>query len=383
MENKEIIECRDNLRTKLEEDIIINKKKNEQIGKIVFYKDFELINKTKKHLGLIENEVFIVNRNIYDDENNKINLYEIYDENQLLLAKTNKEGKLIYEESYKEKLKMHFGKFYKESGIDNRDSYLIREREFVVGDKPYEKLNEKEKKEILEKEEIQKDKKVDEKELDNPEIARQDLKYSDDDILYSVEIKDEKFYENVPDAKKYEGNAMLIYSKKEGRFVIGGMVNGHFEKSKYIEPSMSTMKTSIDFDNDGSSIEEDNIHGIMQIKNNPNFAYSIDIESTGYIEFQEIRIDRTKNPVKYITADIETTRQYKSSKEVEYAMRIDKNHEISDEVDDFDRAKREGKKVDLDDIGDRDDEQEQEDIKQNEIETDGDEHYWRRYNRER
>lgn len=352
MNNKEIIESRDNLREMLEEDIKVNKKKNEQIGKIVFYKDFELINKTKKHLGLIENEVFIVTRNIYDD-NNKITLYEIYDENQILLAKTDKEGKISYEESYKDKLKKNFGKFYEESGIEERDSYLIREREFIVGDKPYKELNEKEKEQLVIKEEKQKDKKVEEKEMDNPEIARKDLKYSDDDILYSVEIKDKRFYKQVPDAKKYEGNAMLIYSKKEGRFVIGGMVNGHFEKSKYIEPSMSTMKTSIDLDNNGRPVERDNIHGIMQIKNNPNYAYSIDIEATGYIEFQELRIDRTKSIPQYISADLETTRQYRSSKEVEYAMRMDTNHEIYDEVDDFNKAERNNEEIDLEDMGDR------------------------------
>ena len=35
---------------------------------------------------------------------------------------------------------------------------------------------------------------------------------------------------------------------------------GHFEKSKYIEPSISTMKTSIDLDNNGRPVERDNIH---------------------------------------------------------------------------------------------------------------------------
>lgn len=354
MNNKEIIEARDNLRESLEKDIKDNKKKNEQIGKIVFYKDFELVNKTKEHLGLIENEVFIVTRNVYDEQNNKICLYEIYDENQVLLAKTDRDGKLFYEESYKEKLKKNFGKFYEESGIEERDTYLIREEEFVIGEKPYKDLNGKEKKEIDKKQEKQKVKKVDEKELDNPEIARQDLKYSEDDILYSVEIKDKRFYEQVPSAKQYEGNAMLIYSKKEGKFVIGGMVNGHFEKSEYIEPSRSTMKTSIDLDDKGRPVERETIHGIMQISNNPNYAYSIDIEQTGFIEFQELRIDRTKNPVQYVSADLETTRQYRSGKEVEYTMRRDTNHEIYDEVDDFNRAEKDGVDVDIDEIGDRD-----------------------------
>lgn len=354
MNNKEIVEARDSLRKNLENDIKDNQKRNEQIGKIVFYENFELVNEAKGSMGLVENEVFIVTRNILDENDNKICLYEIYDENQNLLAKTDIEGKITYTESYKVKLKNNFGKFYDEADIDERDFYLIREGEFAVSDKPYKDLNKEEKKELQETLEKQKDNKVDEKEMDNPEIARQDLKYSDDDILYSVEIKDKRFYDQVPSAKEYEGNAMLIYSKKEGKFLIGGMVNGHFEKSEYIDPSMSIMRTTIDLDDNGEKVQKDNIHGIMQITNNPNYAYSIDIEATGYIEFQEIRIDRTKNPVQYVSADLETTRQYRSSKEVEYTMRRDTNHEISDEVDDFYKEKEEGEEdIELDDLGDR------------------------------
>lgn len=355
MEKEEIIESRDNLRDKLEDDIKLNKKKNEQIGKIVFYKDFELINQTKKHMGLIENEVFVVSRNIYDAEDNKTTVYEIYDENQILLAKTDKNGKIFYEESYKEKLKKNFKGFYEKSGIEERECYLLRENEFVVASDEYKNLSKEEKENVIEKANKEKGKKLEEQELNNPEIARKDLEYSDDDILYSVEIKDKRFYEQVPDAKKYDGNAMLIYSKKLGKFVIGGMVDGHFKKSEYIEPSMSTTKTSIDLDNDGTNVKRDNIHGIMQIKNNPYYAYSIDIEATGYIEFQELRVDRSKSTTQYISADLETTRQYRSSKEVEYTMRRDTNPEISDEIEQFNELEKEDKDedVELEDIRQR------------------------------
>ena len=380
MNNKEIIEARDSLREKLEEDIKDKKKKNEQIGKIVYYEDFELINEAKGKLGLMENEVFIVTRNIFGENDSKISVYEIYDENQNLLAITDKDGKITYTERYKEKLKNNFGKFYGEAGIDERDFYLVREGEFSVSDKPYKDLNREEKEKLQEKAEKQKDKKVDEKEMDNPETARKDLQYSDDDILYSVEIKDKRFYDQVPSAKEYDGNAMLIYSKKEGKFIIGGMVNGHFEKSKYIEPSMSTMRTSIDLNDDGEKVQTDNIHGIMQIKNNPNYAYSIDIEATGYIEFQELRIDRSKNPVEYVSADLETTRQYRSSKEVEYAMRRDTNHEISDEVDDYYKKKDSGNAIELDDLGDRDEDGIDEAERNKRIEEEEEEYWFRRGN---
>lgn len=339
-----------------------------------------MINEAKGKLGLIENEVFIVTRNIFGENDSKISVYEIYDENQNLLAITDKDGKITYTESYKEKLKNNFGKFYNEAGIDERDFYLVREGEFSVSDKPYKDLNREEKEKLQEKAEKQKDKKVDEKEMDNPETARKDLQYSDDDILYSVEIKDKRFYDQVPSAKEYDGNAMLIYSKKEGKFIIGGMVNGHFEKSKYIEPSMSTMRTSIDLNDDGEKVQTDNIHGIMQIKNNPNYAYSIDIEATGYIEFQELRIDRSKNPVEYVSADLETTRQYRSSKEVEYAMRRDTNHEISDEVDDYYKKKDSGNAIELDDLGDRDEDGIDEAERNKRIEEEEEEYWFRRGN---
>ena len=77
------------------------------------------------------------------------------------------------------------------------------------------------------------------------------------------------------------------------------------------------------------------------------------LKQHGYIEFQELRIDRTKNPVQYVSADLETTRQYRSSKEVEYAMRMDTNHQISDEVDDFNKKDDSTEDIELDDIGDR------------------------------
>ena len=97
MNNKEIVEARDSLRENLENDIKDNQKRNEQIGKIVFYENFELVNEAKGSMGLVENEVFIVTRNILDENDNKICLYEIYDENQNLLAKTDIEGKIISE----------------------------------------------------------------------------------------------------------------------------------------------------------------------------------------------------------------------------------------------------------------------------------------------
>lgn len=147
--------------------------------------------------------------------------------------------------------------------------------------------------------------------------------------------------------KKYDGNAMLVYSKKLGKFVIGGMVDGHFKKSEYIEPSRSTMKTSIDLDHDGNEVKRDNIHGIMQVKNNPYYAYSIDIEPTGYIEFQELRVDRSKSTVQYVSADLETTRQYRSTKEVERTMRRTTNYEISDEVEKFNELEKEDEEEDI------------------------------------
>ena len=110
-------------------------------------------------------------------------------------------------------MKKNFKGFYEKSGIEERECYLLRENEFVVASDEYKNLSKEEKENVMEKANKEKGKKLEEQELNNPEIARKDLEYSDDDILYSVEIKDKRFYEQVPDAKKYDGYAMLIYSK--------------------------------------------------------------------------------------------------------------------------------------------------------------------------
>ena len=129
------------------------------------------------------------------------------------------------------------------------------------------------------------------------------------------------------------------------------MFDGKIKPSDVVEPSQSTLKYSTDLDNDGRPVKEDNIHGIMKIKNNPYYAFSIDIEPTGYIEFQELRVDRTGVVPKYVTADLETTRQYRVSKDVEYKMRKDTNYEIYDEVRKFEEAKEDGRNITVDELG--------------------------------
>ena len=348
MEKEEAIKYRDELRTDLENDIKEKGTKNEFIGKIVYYSEYEIINQTEEHMGLEEKDIFVVTRHIYEDEN-YIQKYELYDKENNLLAHTNAIGEIVYEENYKEKVKARYGGYYNEIGIDERKSYMVRENEFSISDKPYDKLNEKEKEELQEKANDIDNKKLAQNEFENVEQARKDMKYGENDILYSTEIKDKRFYEQIPSAKKYDGNAMLIYSKKEQKFVIGGMVNGEFKPSEDIEPSRSTMRTSIDLNRDGTDIERETITGIMNVKGNNDYAYSIDVSQSGYIEFQELRKDLYTN--KYITADLETTKQHATTLDVERIMDKTHNYYINDEIEAFkDLEHTEEDKIDLDEI---------------------------------
>ena len=59
MEREKIVAIRDGLREKLE-----SKKTKSKVGKIVYYKDFEVVKGDKDHSAFSEQDVFIVTRKV-------------------------------------------------------------------------------------------------------------------------------------------------------------------------------------------------------------------------------------------------------------------------------------------------------------------------------
>ena len=251
----------------------------------------------------------------------RLEYFEIYDENYSLIAKTDSLGEMQYSEEYKKKL----GSMYNHLGLNERKMYLNKDGEFIVNDKEKEELSQHEEQENKKKEEKYKESKLDNVE---PALIEDDLGIDRKSIKYCQEIQDERFFDLVPESKKFSRTGMLIYAK--GEFMIIGIKDGKFQQYTSIEPAKPTLKTSKDLDRDGSSIKDENISGILKFKDNREYDFSIDIEHDGRVEFQELR--RNLETGELMSADIQTSTQYRASWEVEQMMNKNKNENIEDEM---------------------------------------------------
>ena len=65
-----------------------------------------------------------------------------------------------------------------------------------------------------------------------PALLENDLGLNPKDIGRMIKIKDKRFYQMVPEAKKYDGDAILAYCKSTNKFMIIGMENGKYVECK-------------------------------------------------------------------------------------------------------------------------------------------------------
>ena len=173
-EVEQIIERRDNLRKELEK-----KDKDANIRNITYYKEFEIINKTFQYSGFSEEE--------------------IYDRDNILIAKTDKEGKLNIENEYKERIKKQLGEYYVLLGLDDkeRDLYLTqnyktieheKDKNFISKEIEYKVRDNKEDNEIdKDEEDKSRENKVD---VIDKELIGQDLGIDPNDISKCIKIKE-------------------------------------------------------------------------------------------------------------------------------------------------------------------------------------------------
>ena len=345
---EEVRQVRDKIRENLESQI---KNKNQKIGKIVYYADFEMFNSAEQKFNYAENDVFIVTREIKGQNGATEKIYDLYDGKGTLLARTDSKGELAYTAEYINKLKLLSGELYKGIGIEERKHYLSREGEFAITDKPYEQLNEKEREDLATKiEENKKEESTTEKDgdkvkkLDEPEQAliEDDLGLDRGSNTHYVEITDKRFYDIIPEAKKYEGNAMLVYSEKTNQYVIGGIdkKTGKFEPCDRILQSFNSSENMLDLSANKDFVEEKGIDKYMRVGGEPNFAFAVDINMVGNDPLKLVRINRLEDgTIKYMASDIETTREWRPPKNIENIMSKDKNTTIEDEVEAFDKEK--------------------------------------------
>lgn len=343
---KDILE----LREKLEK----SKEENVSIRKIDHYEEFQIINQTNKYMSFNEKNIFIVAKN-----KNDIKTYEIYNKNKELIAKTDENGLLKFEDKYKEMLKDSLKDYYNNLGLDDEErkiylhehsyiqedekdeNYASKENGYTVSDKPKEDLS-KEAKE----EEIKEIRKNSSKRSDviEPTLIQEDLGIDVKNLEGITKIQDKRFYNKVPKARDYDEDAILVYNNKTNKFMIIGMQNGKYVECNAIEPSVGTTKTSVDIDKNGENIKERAISGIMKIKNSDEYDFAVNFNGMGEIEFKELRMDRNGQ---YISTDLDVQGKKKTAKEVENIMDKNRNNYIEDEIEEFRLEQEQGKKSDV------------------------------------
>ena len=196
--------------------------------------------------------------------------------------------------------------------------------------------------------------KEEEKDKIDPKEVEQDLGLKEGDIESCTKITDKRFYDKVPEARGYDGFAMLAYSKSRNEFIIVGRDNGKIVEAQTVTAGNGTMKTSVDLDNDGKEVKTEAIGAIMNIKGNNEYDFAVNLEpEAGLIEFQELRWDSVNR--QYMSSDLETRGNInqKTTKEVDDMMKNTTNDNITDEVNKYNKVKENGKDgVEIDEIED-------------------------------
>lgn len=347
-ELEKVIESRDKLRKKLEKELKEKKDKKTNIRDITYYTEFEMVNQTDLYSAFSEEEVFVVEKEI-EVEGEKQTVHEFYDRDHKKIAFADKDGKMVLEKEYQERIQKQLGEYYKLLGLEDKNRKLYLTKNYKTIEQAMEqnyrskevdyRVSGEENPEPQEKETEEKKRKNKVDVLDKNLIG-EDLGIDPNDLTHCIRIKDKRFYEKVPEARNFDGDAVLAYSRKENKFIICGSRNGKYVPCESVDPSYGTMKTSIDLDRTGENVEKQPIMGIMKIKGNPNFDFAVNLEFGGIVEFQELRIDESTG--KYISADLCTQGQYQTSWDVEQMMNKGVNRNIHDEVMEYETEKKHG-----------------------------------------
>ena len=115
MDQKQLEKAKENI-INIYENEIQNIKDNEKITNIEFYKDMEIVTQNKNYMGF-STDVYIIQKEI-KNENNEIEIsYELYDEQGNKIAKVQENGQIEFDEEYIELLKQKLGNLYEKIGI--------------------------------------------------------------------------------------------------------------------------------------------------------------------------------------------------------------------------------------------------------------------------
>ena len=272
----------------------------------MYFRDFEFGNSglAIKNVYIVEIKQKIQEKTADNPEKNadkkekKDNLttYEIFDDNDKLIAMVSSEGKVQFVPEYLEQLKENYGEYFKQLELDDIDFELpkeLKENDIVMTkaelaereknglerNKEGKKEQKQEGNSEKEKEEEEEEKEPDqETEVEKKEKTAKALNIDKDEIKAvstinpSEKITDKyNLVDLMPEASKYASVSIVCSTpneKSNGQFTILGVKqDGTREPISSIEPVEGTTgnKNVISINEDGSKVEEKQVKGLLRI----------------------------------------------------------------------------------------------------------------------
>lgn len=326
-----------NLRKTLTEK---HKNKGIKIREIEFYKEFPILPGSNQFMPFEEQNIFIVAK---EEKINgtRIKSYEIRGKDQSLIANVMEDDRIVFSQEYLEKMQERLKELYKKIGMGERKVFLHKmqkdEKElnsFIVAEGMDKKQWEKR---IGEKEELNFEIQAKEnqkgKQIDNG-LIESDLGLEEGSISFVSKIKDPNFYQRVPAAREYDDRISFVLTKNSKFPMMIGQKNGKYQKVDIFRDSRDTMETTRCIGKDGEKIGQENIFGLMTVKENNEYAYGFTYGAQGVPELHEYRWEDGE----YIFgAPVETRTTYARGKEVDQIMDHRKNTDLSDEKQSYEQ----------------------------------------------
>lgn len=290
------------------------KEDNTEISNITYYKEL-----TFGNANFIENELYVTKLE-KNEGKEKIETFEIYNENGELIANVNKEGKIQFTPEYIEKLKQEYKQYFKLLKLDEatlEQPKKLEENDILLEHDELEKEVEKQQEKDKEnKKEQNEQKEIEEK--DNEEQIQEIANKKGVPTNNVLKVRENSnLYKDHPELEKN-----LIFSRDNNGIVKAEYIdeNGDLQPSKYIMQSTTALRQeTVTLGNDGENVTKETPYQVMQTKNMVkrdedvrDVRINIKIDMYGYLDIEEAR--QGKNG-EWASHDIEVRgRDYNKSK---------------------------------------------------------------------
>lgn len=272
----------------------------------MYFRDFEFGNSglAIKNVYIVEIKQKIQEKTADNPEKNadkkekedNLTTYEIFDDNDKLIAMVSSEGKVQFVPEYLEQLKENYGEYFKQLELDDIDFELpkeLKENDIVMTkaelderEKDGLERNKEGKKEQKQEGDSEKEKEEEEEEKEPDQETEEEKKEKtakalniDKDKIKAVstinpseKITDKyNLVDLMPEASKYASVSIVCSTpneKSNGQFTILGVKqDGTREPISSIEPVEGTTgnKNVISINEDGSKVEEKQVKGLLRI----------------------------------------------------------------------------------------------------------------------